>query len=112
MRLYNKYIATFLVCVLWFFAGLAMRGYGTNPEYNQYFVVIFLFASLITFAIFSFYRRETEQESLRRKVEHFLHNLKPDDLAILRERLSFENGADGEYESLESLLSKQKQKRG
>lgn len=89
-----------------------MRGYGINPEYNLHFVVTFAFASLITFAIFSFYRRETEQESRRRKVEHFLRDLKSDDLAILRERLSFENGADGEYESLEALLSGQKRKRG
>jgi hypothetical protein len=112
MQLYNKYIATFLVCVLWFFTGLVMRSYGINPEYNLHFVVTFAFASLITFAIFSFYRRESEQEARQRKVERFVRDLKPDDLAMLRERLTYENGADGEYESLEDLLDQQKQKRG
>jgi hypothetical protein len=112
MRIYSKYVVTLLICILWSFVVFALRSLPYHPSFDWQVLTALFLACVSTFVLMSLYKLETKEEARQRKMERFMRDLKPDDLAILRERLSFENGADGEYESIEVLLSEQKQKRG
>ncbi|MBC8170489.1 MAG: hypothetical protein H7X77_02415 [Anaerolineae bacterium] len=118
MSINSRLLATLMIGVLWVMTSIAVVSMvGLFGFYSIFLTLMmgggaFAVASAVTYAILASYDSGKAQagDNRRERVNKLLRQLDDRDLDELRERLMYDDGGDGEYESLEALLQ-QKQKR-
>jgi hypothetical protein len=112
-----RLIAAFVIGVGWVITSMiAVFGvpYFMNEFGSIFLVGLFVFGCAATYGILSVLHG-IESSSQQNRVDRMLSQLDENDLEVLRRRLGarnrYDEGEDGEYESLEALLDQQKRKR-
>jgi len=115
--------AAFAIGVIWVITSI-LAVYGTMSMYDEFAMLTIMGALFVMGCIFTYIvlgaLHSMETEGKQSRVDRMLSQLDERDLAVLRSRLGArpsrysdydDEPADGEYDTLESLLDQQKRKR-
>jgi hypothetical protein len=115
MTINNRLLAVVLIATTWLVTAivvaLSTQNLNTNPMLIITAIAIFL-AGAVTYGILGAYERRSTGERRSERVNKLINALDERDLHLLRQRLAYQEGDDGEYESLETLLNSSKRKNG
>jgi FlaG/FlaF family flagellin (archaellin) len=105
MTINNRLLAVVMIAATWLLTAivvaLSTQNLNTNPMLLMTAIAIFL-AGTVTYGILGAYERRSE------RVNKLMNTLDERDLDLLRQRLAYQEGDDGEYE----LLNSPKRKNG